>query len=199
MDAASSRSAASTALRVGLAVAVAGVALFSAFAARRGDASAGTRPRKMRACADKPGSSRELLQLASSHVRWLAGSRVSSAAKCNLRPLTMPVLRCAAMKRKYELTDIGKALRICVMYAASLDADAAAALLSPVHAAKDDPGRGREEGDFALRGAQRAWLTAATARCARPRRACARALTRCATAGAGHETRARQCDGSWTA
>ena len=103
------------------------------------------------------------------------------------------------MKRKYELTDIGKALRICIMYAASLDADAAAALLSPAHAAKDDPGRGREEGDFALRGAQRTWLTAATARCARPRRACARALTRCATAGAGRETRARRCAGSWTA
>jgi hypothetical protein len=88
------------------------------------------------------------------------------------------------MKRKYELTDIGKALRICVMYAASLDADAAAALLSPEHASKDDPSRGREEGDFALRGAQRAWLTAATARCARlPRRACACALTRCAARG----------------
>ena len=80
MDAALSRGAASTALRVGLAAAVAGLALFSAFAARQGgDASAGKRPRKMRACADKPGSSRELLQLASSHVRWLAGPRVSNA------------------------------------------------------------------------------------------------------------------------
>ena len=70
---ASKRTATSTALRVGLAAAVAGLALFSAFAARRG-ASGGKRPRKMRACADKPGISRELLQLASSHVRWLAGA-----------------------------------------------------------------------------------------------------------------------------
>ena len=92
------------------------------------------------------------------------------------------------MKRKYELTDIGKALRICVMYAASLDADAQAALLSPAQAAKDDPNRGREEGDFALRGAQRAWLTEATKRCAtaafRSAQSAGRALTRVANAHA---------------
>jgi uncharacterized protein YecT (DUF1311 family) len=69
------------------------------------------------------------------------------------------------MKRKYALTDIGKALRICIMYASSLDAASQAALLSEAQAAKDDPSRGREEGDFALRGAQRAWLTAATKQC----------------------------------
>ena len=34
------------------------------------------------------------------------------------------------MKRKYALTDIGKALRICIMYAASLD-DAAAGAQQP--------------------------------------------------------------------
>jgi len=76
-DGASRRTAASTALRVGLAAAVAGLALFSAFAARR--VGSGKRPRKMRVCADKPGSSRELLQLASSHVRWLAGAPAARA------------------------------------------------------------------------------------------------------------------------
>ena len=70
------------------------------------------------------------------------------------------------MKRKYELSDIGKALRVCIMYAASLEASAQAALLSPEHAAKDDVSRGREEADFQLRGAQRDWLRDATKRCA---------------------------------
>jgi hypothetical protein len=70
------------------------------------------------------------------------------------------------MKRKYKLSDIGKTLRVCITYAASLDADAAAALTSGEHAAKDSEARGREEGDFELRPSQRAWLLATTARCA---------------------------------
>jgi hypothetical protein len=72
------------------------------------------------------------------------------------------------MKRKYNLSDIGKALRVCLMYAASLEADAAAALTGEVHAAKDAPTRGREEADWALRPEQRAWLAGATARCGAP-------------------------------
>ena len=167
-DRGAGRTAVGTAVRVALVAATAGLTLLSAFAARRAAAPRGKRPRAMRACADKPGSSREVLQLASSHVRWLAGTPPSNT-HYPARPLTRAARDArAAMKRKYELSDIGKALRICIMYAASLDADAAAALLSPAQAAKDSPSRGREEGDFALRGAQRAWLTEATQRCGAP-------------------------------
>ena len=72
-DLSSRRTAGGTAVRAALAAAVAGLALASAFAARRAGAR-GKRTKALRACADKPGSSRELLQLASSHVRWLAGA-----------------------------------------------------------------------------------------------------------------------------
>lgn len=73
-DRGAGRTAVGTAVRVALVAATAGLTLLSAFAARRAAAPRGKRPRAMRACADKPGSSRELLQLASSHVRWLAGA-----------------------------------------------------------------------------------------------------------------------------
>ena len=68
------------------------------------------------------------------------------------------------MKRKYDLSDVGKALRIVLTYAATLEPATVDGLLSPLHAAKDAPARGREEGDFSLRKSQRDWLQAATKR-----------------------------------
>ena len=60
-----------------LAVALVGLA-YSVLAAWRwrpeAEAETQKAPRPKRVCADKPGSSRELLQLASSQVRWLAGA-----------------------------------------------------------------------------------------------------------------------------
>jgi hypothetical protein len=85
-DLGSGRAAGGTAVRAAAAALFAGLALYSAFAARRASAAPrGQRPKAMRACADKPGSSRELLQLACSHVRWLAGA---CRAAAHARPLT---------------------------------------------------------------------------------------------------------------
>ena len=143
---------------VTLAAALAAVAVWGATRAAR------VPPVRSCAAEHRPKKTAEKLQLASSHIRWLAGAPSHSAA--HLWPSLRQPLALAAMKRKYELSDIGKALRVCIMYAASLEASTQAALLSPVHAAKDDVSRGCEEADFQLRGAQRDWLRDATKRCA---------------------------------
>ena len=69
------------------------------------------------------------------------------------------------MKTRYGLTDTGKALRVCLMYAAALQEDASAALLGPAQAAKDGDARAREARAFELRQAQSEWLQGAAKRC----------------------------------
>lgn len=71
------------------------------------------------------------------------------------------------MKRRYELPDVGKALRCVLSYLATVD-DARLASLAAAGRATDTPARGREATDFRLRGEQAAWLRAAATRLGAP-------------------------------
>jgi hypothetical protein len=69
------------------------------------------------------------------------------------------------MKTRHGLTDTGKALRVCIMYAAALSEEASAALLAPAPAAQDGDARAKEARSFELRREQSEWLERAAKRC----------------------------------
>lgn len=130
--------------------------------------------------------------LACRRVRTQSSAEPSSPSAADASPV------CAAMKRKYALTDIGKALRICIMYAASLD-DAAAGAQQPRIA----PASFSERDDLAQPRCFRQRRRPKTTPRAAGRRGTSRSAARSAPGwrprrcGAARGTRARLCAGCW--
>jgi hypothetical protein len=122
------------------------------------------------AAKDKPGARTHALTLAKPQLNWLAGAATRPpllllCLGCRRTALTHRACHRAAMKTRYGLTDTGKALRVCITYAAALSEEASAALMGPAQAVQDGDARAREARSFELRQEQSEWLERAAKRC----------------------------------